>query len=109
MIMAGFNYYEKSLQLGNGMYAYIVDQDTFASKSSNIVILEVQKKKGAIEWKEWHFGTFKGKPLAERTKEEREDYFAELKKISGPQNKVKGYELAGKLQDVIDQMYGGAE
>ena len=97
----GFNYGEPSLLFpkeGGGYYnVFIADKAEFGPRP-NIVIVEDQKRRGAVKWKEWYFGTLDGVRYSER----KDDSFDKgIEDIIQPASKVSGFELAEKLKKFI--------
>lgn len=107
LISAGFNYDRYSFSIprpdSKGRYrVYMPDPD---SRMSDLAIVEEQKQRGAIKWREWYLGRV-GKPTHEGPAAERG---REILTIVRPENWVHSSDLERKIEGEIDRSYGGAE
>jgi len=107
LIAAGFNYDETSASWGDDAgwcRAHISDGriDDPENSRPNIVIIERLRRRGAIKWTEFFFGTISGTPIGKRVEEsEIDEYVTQMEAIVSLECQVNGADLGDLLDPYV--------
>lgn len=108
MFAAQFNYWEISLirqySDGRNVRFHISDIEARDGSNLNIVIAQEFKNRSRSEYAVWYFGVFKGKPMAERSGNEINEYWKKLEEISKRKNRVAGRDINGLILDTLQSL-----
>lgn len=108
MFAAQFNYWELSLSRhysdGHVVQFHISDIEARDGSNLNIVIAQEFKNRNGNEYSVWYFGLFKGKPMAERSGKEIDEYWEKLEEVAKRKNRVAGRNINGLILDTLQNL-----